>query len=419
MKVADLAAELDVPASTILDQCQRFGIDATWAGAELSGSDVVVLRAELATADPIDLTPADGEAAEGDAADAADAVGAAGATVGAAAAGPGAASAGAADAPAAVPPTAVGSMPELIDEVTPDADPADATAAPAPDDPAPPGRSPGFALPGAPGVSPTAAQPVAPHRPPVKPRIERGARNAVAALVVAVVAFVASNFTEIAAVVALLWLVTALSLCIAVVDGIRGRRRVQTHPERLKGLWMATISVILAIAALIGLTASVVAAVGDDPASDAPLSIGDLQSVQVARWGYERVHRYADNGWKQPAREQGSCWEADPGHERDEQRVEYADSPNITKCNRPHNLEVAKVFPYNTDADAPYPASTDAFVKAAADHCSSISDPLIDKGVKVQLRVEYPTEVGWSDGDHDVACVLITPVRNKPLVSGD
>ncbi|MEZ5183751.1 MAG: hypothetical protein R2702_18025 [Acidimicrobiales bacterium] len=45
MKVSELAEELGVPASSVLDQCQRFEIGASWAGAELSGSDLVILRA--------------------------------------------------------------------------------------------------------------------------------------------------------------------------------------------------------------------------------------------------------------------------------------------------------------------------------------------------------------------------------------
>ena len=109
----------------------------------------------------------------------------------------------------------------------------------------------------------------------------------------------------------LLWLVAAISFVVAVVDGFRGRRRAQVHPERFRGVWLGTLSLVLAIAALVGITASVLAVVGDDPAADAPASLGDLKSVQVARWGYQRVQRYSDNGWKQPAREAGSCWAVD------------------------------------------------------------------------------------------------------------
>ena len=56
MNVAELAEELGLPPSAVLEQCKRAGIDATWAGADLSGSDVVILRSELASADaPLDI----------------------------------------------------------------------------------------------------------------------------------------------------------------------------------------------------------------------------------------------------------------------------------------------------------------------------------------------------------------------------
>ncbi|MCU1371987.1 MAG: Septum formation [Ilumatobacteraceae bacterium] len=421
MNVADLAAELEVPTSMILDQCQRFGIDASWSGAELSGADLVLLRAELAAADPIDLRPADVDAASTGSA-APDLPAAPAAPDAPASPAPGATDADAdADAvaadpptaePAPLPPTAVGSMPELIDEVTP--------SGPASADPPAGGAAsssaPGFSMGGAGAVIPPATRQVLARPAPTKRRLERGARNSVVALVVALVAFAASNFTEIAVLVLLLWLVTIIALCVAVTDGIRGRRRVQTHPERFSGQWLATIAVVLAIGGIVGLTASVVGAVGDDPAADAPLGVGKLQSVQVARWGHQRVQRYSDNGWRQPARDEGSCWEIDPRKQRDENRVETPDASDLTQCDRPHRLEVAKVFAYNHDADASYP-SMPAFVKAADKQCGALHERLVDKGVAVQLQVEVPTEVGWGDGDHDVACVLITDERAEPLLS--
>ena len=234
MKVSDLAADLEVPASTILAQCQRFGIDATWAGAELSGSDVVVLRAELATEDPIDLTGADDPAADPTPqTDAEPAVHAAGAE---------ASAQGEVAVPPApvVPPTAVGSMPELLDEITPE---------PEPEPAAPNVRAGGFAMAGAEGMAtdPGAPRPPRPKDAPVERRLERSVRRSIVALVAAVAFFVASNYTELAAVVAVLWLFTAVALLVAFVDGFRGRRRVQTHPERLHGVVLGTLSVVLAI----------------------------------------------------------------------------------------------------------------------------------------------------------------------------
>lgn len=400
MKVSDLAADLEVPASTILAQCQRFGIDATWAGAELSGSDVVVLRAELATEDPIDLTGADDPAADPTPqTDAEPAVHAAGAE---------ASAQGEVAVPPApvVPPTAVGSMPELLDEITPE---------PEPEPAAPNVRAGGFAMAGAEGMAtdPGAPRPPRPKDAPVERRLERSVRRSIVALVAAVAFFVASNYTELAAVVAVLWLFTAVALLVAFVDGFRGRRRVQTHPERLHGVVLGTLSVVLAIGGLVGLTTAVLTATGDDPAADAPASMGDLQSVQVARWGYQRATRLKENGWNQPAREIGSCWTVNASSERDEQRVELA-LPRRVPCETEHTMQVMDVFAVNRDADAAYPGTAKLLV-IAQDECEPISERLAKKGVDFTMKAEYPTEVGWGDGDHDVACVVVTPTRSDPL----
>ena len=42
--VAGLAKSLGLPPSSVIDQCQRLGIDAKWAGAELSVADVDLLQ---------------------------------------------------------------------------------------------------------------------------------------------------------------------------------------------------------------------------------------------------------------------------------------------------------------------------------------------------------------------------------------
>jgi len=443
MKVSDLAADLEVPASTILDQCQRFGIDASWAGAELTGADVVMLRAELATGDSIDLTPTDvpaepvpapsapepdvvqdpGEPLDETSADAAsepvapvvqappaEPVAAAGADIEAADDGePDAAVAPEPDAesvpPSTLPPTAVGSMPELLDEITPE-----------PDAEAPADRAGGFALAGnqGGGVDPNATRRVPPREAPAKRRLEKGARNSVIALLIALACFAASNFTDLAVVVASLWFVAALALVIAVLDGFRGRRRAQTHPERVHGVWLASISIVLAIGGLVGLTAAGLAAVGDEPAADAPAGMGDLKSVQVARWGYQRANRLSDNGWKQPARVVDSCWDSDGGRPRDEQRVEIEDMSDSTQCDARHRLQVAKVFAVNRNADAPYPGTADLLAQGQ-EECAAIAKRVAAKDIEFDLKIEYPTEIGWRDGDHDVACVLVTPPRTAPI----
>ncbi|WP_421119486.1 septum formation family protein [Aquihabitans daechungensis] len=408
-------------------------------GRSCSGADVVVLRAELATADAIDLTPTDApvgpleppvvepevtvipeetqqepptveeapvDDAPVDEAPVEEAPVAAPATEPAPDVEPEPeAEAEPAPPASALPPTAVGSMPELIDEITPE-----------PDREAPAAPNGGFAMAGTHGggVDPNATRRVPPRAVPTKRRLEKGVRNSVIALVIAIACFVASNFTDLAAVVALLWFLTAVALIVAVLDGFRGRRRAQTHPERVHGVWLGSISLVLAIGGLVGLTAAGLAAVGDEPAADAPAGLGDLQSVQVARWGYQRATRLSDNGWKQPAREVGTCWTADPRRARDEQRVEIPDTSDRTKCTTAHTLQVAKVFAVNRDADAPYPGTAELLTTGQAE-CRSIAKRVAAKDVEFAMKVEYPTEVGWSDGDHDVACVLVTPTRTAPI----
>ena len=419
MKVSDLAAELEVPASTILDQCQRFGIDAAWAGAELSGADVVVLRSELATTDPIDLTPADPVTPEpAPAAPAAAEPEPAAPVPGPAASEPEAGSVAPDPVPApapdtapagsALPPTAVGSMPGLIDEVTPEPQPEAATAGPGP-------RSPGFPMAGATTAADADAVRTVRHRePPSKRRVDRSARTAVLSLVVAVAAFAGSNFVELAALVALLWVIAIVALVVAVYDSIRGRRHAQTHPDRTRGVWLATFTLVLAIAGIVGITATVFTVVNDESPVDAPLGIGDLKSVQTARWGFQRTRRVAGNGWTQPARADGTCWNNEHRDERGEDRVENTEVTEQQNCNVNHTLEVAKVFAMNREADAPYPGP-DGFMVAAERECGAIIAKVQKKVPEATLAIEYPTDTGWFDGDHDVACIIETPTRQGKL----
>jgi hypothetical protein len=300
-------------------------------------------------------------------------------------------------------------MPELIEEITPEPDPVGAG-------PSAPGPGPLRGTPGQHGVGidPNATRRVAPREAPAERRLAHQARNAVIALAIGIACFAASNFTELAAVVAGLWLVAAISFVVAALDGFRGRRRAQVHPERFRGVWLGTISLVLAIGALVGLTGAVLAVVGDDPAADAPASLGDLQSVQVGRWGYQRVQRFSDNSWTQPAREEGSCWAVDDDKSRDEQRVEQAAHADSTSCKQRHTLQAMKVFAVDRDADARYPGAA-ALLVLGQKECKAIAERLAAKDVDFVMKVEYPTEVGWGQADHDVACVAVTPERSAPL----
>ena len=431
MKVSDLAAELEVPSSTVLDQCQRFGISATWAGAELTGADVVVLRSELAGGEPIDLTPADpspaalpasepatesAPVADGDA----DPV-----TepevepVPAIEPGPAIEPEPAATAPSpraqpapaggALPPTAVGSLPHLIDEVTPEVEEE------------PPSRAPGFLLAGGgdgDSVDREATRRIPPREPPATRRLDRAARNSLLALLIAAIAFAASNFVDLAAAIAVVWLICAAALVGAIVNGIRGRRHVQVHPERVTGLWLSMISLVLAIGGVIGLALSVGAVVGDSPADDAPMGIGELSSVQEARWGYQRVTRIANSGWRSPARDEGSCWDTGRRELRKDvdQRVEIEFATDNVNCDANHTMEAAIVFAVNRNADEPYPGMS-GIVEAAQKVCGPTVAKHEADGVTVELKAEYPTEQGWGDGDRDVVCMLVTPTRDGALGS--
>ncbi|HWJ97918.1 MAG TPA: hypothetical protein VNQ33_07135 [Acidimicrobiales bacterium] len=405
MKVSELADELEVPTSTVLAQCQRFGIDASWAGAELSGADVVVLRSELASGAPIDLTPADPveepvAVAAGSASPAPrPSMPAAGAEAPPTDPAPPDGSTGD---PADLPPTAVGSMPDVAAEVTPDAEPV-ASA------PTGPGGHQGRA--GGP-LTPDGSRPVAPRTPPAAPRFDRAVRGSVIALVVAAGAYAGSNVVDLAVVVALLWLVAAVALVVAVIDAIRGRRHALTHPDRVRGAWLATFALLFAVAGIIGLTASVLAVTADDPA-DAPLDLSDLGSVQVARWGYQRTSLLAGNGWRQVARDSGSCWRhEDRRNERAEDRVEATKANVSDTCQQGHTLEVVKVFAYDRDADAPYPGA-DKILIAAQEKCADVFAQVQEELSSVKTDVEYPTEVGWGDADHDVACTVSTDAERS------
>jgi hypothetical protein len=403
MKVSELAEELEVPPSAVLAQCQRFGIDAGWAGAELGGADIVVLRAELASSGPIDLTPTDPV-------DEPVAVAAPPATV--ASASDDARDAASADpaVPASpttlagaspLPPTAVGSMPELADEITPEPEPDSAPSAP---------RLPGghAASSGTPTVGTETVRRVSPPPPPAKRRLDRAVRTSLIALVVAVIAFVASNNVDLAVFVAVLWLVTGLALVVAFVDAFRGRRHASTHPERVSGVWLGSIAMVFAVAGIIGLTVSVLAVTADDPA-DAPVDLSDLSAVQVARWGYQRTSLLADNGWRQVARDEGSCWHANQRRkDRAESRVEATSLNTSDACGVNHTMEVVKVFAFDRDADSPYPGA-DQILLAAQQQCAAVFEKILAKVPDATTDVEYPTEVGWSDADHDVACTVSTP----------
>lgn len=210
-----------------------------------------------------------------------------------------------------------------------------------------------------------------------------------------------------------LWLLTLVALVVALWDGNQGRRSVSTHPERRRGLWLSVSVMVLAAAGLVGLGLVVATVVGDDPPDEAPLGIGGLAPVDEARWGYQRLARIADNGWRRPAKDAGTCWTVDRDVTRPEGRVEVG-TRSIT-CDGDHTVEIVRVFAYDRDADAPFPGEERLTVEAMA-RCRAIVEGLPAEAPAVQLQIEHPTADGWSRGDHDVACALVGPERSGSLV---
>lgn len=429
MKVSELADELGVPTSAVLEQCQRFGIAASWAGAELRGADLVVLRAELAAAEaPLDLRPADHEAVWPEAIAKADPHHAGEASGTAAAADGGASTdaagsteaAGSADAPASVPPhdpadrtsavvqplppTAVGSMPGLIDEVTPTPPPESVIHGPlrTSDDLHP--------------IDDQGVRRIPPRPPAERKAIPRPARNALLWLVLAVAAFAGSNATDNPFLILGLWVVALVAFAVTIYDGNRGRRAISTHPDRMHGQWLAIPAMALGILGVAGMVLVTSVAIREQPAADAPMGAGELTSVQGARWGYQRVTRIADEGWHQPAKEAQTCWDRRGDEVRQEGRVELGN--HRQRCEDPHTVEIVAVFAYDRDADSPFPGQA-AIDRAVQERCGDLLEEAqanAEPGETVVLLSERPTVEGWDDGDHDIACALVTPMREGSLV---
>lgn len=362
MKVGELASELGVPASAVLEQCQRFGIEAGWAGAALSPADEVTLRAALLDTGATTSRPAGVEASD-------------------------------------LPPTAVGSMPELIDEVTPEpeSDPgatAGSTARPGPLQTGGTGSREG----------PRATD----AADPGGPRFDRLARNAAGWLLVALVAFGASNALTNPFAVLALWTGSLVALGFSILDAFRSQRRIGLHPDRYRGRIPAVVTLVLAVAALVGLGVATFVVVRDEPATDAPLATGDLASVQELRWGYQRLVTVASSSWRSPAKPEGSCWRVDEDRgDRTEDRVELGN--DRVECTTRHDAQVISVIALQREADVPYPGP-DGFVQVAQERCQALADELIaSAGERAQgagLAVEYPDAEAWDGGDHDVACVV-------------
>lgn len=425
MNVSELAKELEVPASVVLEQCLRLGIDAAWAGSDLSAVDVVRLRTELAGEvvvddEPVESTspsvpsvpsvpdPDDVEAAAEDASEDGELE-----TVGAASSRADADAGVAGGGGAALPPTAVGSMPDMSDELMESAlhgaaDPMERRFAGA------------TVLP--PEVRAATGQPERPKHLASgfdEKRTDAALRPGFLALALGIALVVAANSVAEPAVIALLWLLGVVSFVVAAVCGNKARYRITTHPDQRRGLIPAIVLLVASVLGVVGMGATIWTTVRSTPA-DQPLvksfdpGLGDLSSVQKARWAYLRTRAVADVGWERPAKDVGSCWEAEPKKKpRREERVEVGGAQ--VPCNQDHAYEVIGSYAVNRTADAPYPGVKSLTATAAA-RCKAALADLDSRPAGMRVMVEYPTEAGWK-GDHDVTCVVYAPGK-KPL-TGD
>lgn len=404
MKVSEIAEEFGVPASAVLDQCQRFGIAAQWAGAALSERDLEILRSEmgLATSSPLNSGPPMPERAHRPSPGQAPAPG-----------GPSPAWVGAGGAP----PTSVLSM---IDEVEDLAEPTDDHVG------APPTTGAGVASTGGPlqtGNSLGSSKETVPPRPgrfPLERRYEGSLRTAMGSLLLAAVSLGGAEVIESPWAVWGLWVIGGWCLLVALWHANSARRHIVTHPEKLKGLGLTVASIVVSIGALIMLGTSVYAAIGESPAADAPAGLGNRDSVGYARWGFHRFVLVADNGWTAPAKAVGTCWKDSETSSRDVDREEYG--TNKVECRSAHTVESIAVFNVGREFDAPYPGA-EALKAEGVKRCGPLAETILNPKdqprVEGMLGVEIPTAEGWEEADRDISCVLLTQPRKGKIVSDE
>lgn len=391
MRVRELAEELRLPVGSVVVQCRRLGLEADGTDAVLSAGDVVVLRAELATGRGRGTER--GETGTGQ---------------------------------APVSSTERVGVPTPVTPLAPpDVEhPAHQAARPAP--PRFAGDVVGAGWASASGSAETepptggdgAARRSAPGPPPARTRsrTDPGIRRARIALPLAVLIAIGANFSSIPALIVGCWVLVALFLIVALVAANGARSRITVHPESRSGLGLAMALMAGSTLGLVvgGLTVWTV--VRSEPAADAPLGLGDLNSVERARWGYLRLSAVADVGWRPLAKEAGTCWEATRSNGRDtarrEERVELGE--RSVSCDQPHQHEVLGSFAFDTEPDSAYPGVA-AFEQRSMARCEPILDGIADLPSDLVLGTEYPTEAGWQAGDHDITCVA-TAQRAQSLL---
>lgn len=407
LTVSDLAHELKLPASVLLEECHRLGIEAGWAGGILTQREAELLRDRLGpaegangplrrpTASPTTRLPRRAPAGS---------------------AGP---VAPATSTPPAAPAPDVPSAPSVpsVPSVPPTSGPGAALP------PTAVGSMPGMAHGGPSG-----------HEPGPLSHVDRGgrettevsnrslasqgrrfdgtARTAAVAGIVGVVLVAAAPSSPHVLVTVAAWLGAIVAGATALVAGNRSRYKITTHPERLRGMAVAIASMVVGIVVLVGLGLGIWAVVRGAPASEGPAAVTDRTDVAELRWTYQRVSRIAGNGWNRPVKDAGTCWVMPRGDDepRTDERVEL--TFESVSCRAAHDGEVLGVFALLPEADVPYPGS-DELNAYGRERCASVIDGLPDGGEGVTIVIEYPTEAGWDDADHDVACVAMASRRGS------
>lgn len=360
--VSELAAELNIPPSVLLEECHRSGVEASWAGARLSPVAASMLRDRLGVGaePPLRREPRPPRST----------------------------------ASPKLPPTAVGSLPEAAGGVQ---------------DPHGPGP-----LPRNDQVQGEATE--VSERTLVEPtrRFDVTARRAIVAAGIGLVLVVATPSSPHVLVTIAGWLLLGVAAGVAFISGNRSRYKISTHPEKFRGMVPAIVAMVVGLGLLIGLGVGIWTVLRSAPASAAPDLVGSRADVAELRWTYHRVARIKDAGWHRPVKDAGTCWvlpEDDDEEPRDELRVET--SYRDRSCEGAHDVEVLAVFAVDRNADSPYPGIDD--LKAfGLGRCSPVVDALAELPRSTRIEIEYPTEDGWKRADHDVACVAVV-TRNGSL----
>ncbi|HEY4377132.1 MAG TPA: hypothetical protein VGM93_08225, partial [Acidimicrobiales bacterium] len=321
MNIADLAEELGVAPSEVLQAARAQGIAASWAGVDLDAGDEALLRTmfvtngdgpgpglgpdaqDAATPAAEDPSPIDDPGPAGDDVAPTEAIPAvvdATAALPTVAPGPTAVPTVAPDAVAPLPPNVVASLDDP-DELIPHEDHEVRPGGPlahAGDD-APDGASnPATVAPVsrdidvarfAPDAIPQQAAVTSVTPPPVR-RIDPAVRRGVIAVVVAVAAAFGANGVvgHSSAVGLLLMVVVTIALLVTALAGNSARYRITTHPERFKGLIVGVALLLVGVLGLVGIGVATWFTLRTAPPGDGVVArIGRTHVVHDLRWSRE------------------------------------------------------------------------------------------------------------------------------------